>query len=138
MIDYIIAEIRFFLLCMLDGFLLLMIYDVFRILRRIIKHKDAVVAIEDVLFGIFSGIQIFVLTYRYNNGVIRLFLFVGFLIGILVYNKVFSRSVVSVFVSVLKPIIKFINKINACIGVFLKKCTKIVKISKKIENNIEK
>lgn len=66
-----------FLLFMLAGILLILAFDLFRILRRLIPHRTGVVAVEDMLYCIGSAIFIFIMLCRENDGAIRGFLHAG-------------------------------------------------------------
>ena len=55
------------------------------------------VTIEDVVYGIVIGIKIFFLNYENNNGVVRFFMFLGLIIGSVIYHKIFSATLVLVF-----------------------------------------
>ena len=97
----IFKEVEYFKICLFYGFIFTMYYDVIRILRRLIKHREFFVTIEDVVYGIFIGIQIFLLNYQNNKGVVRVFMFVGLLIGSIIYHKIFSTTLVEVFSRIL-------------------------------------
>lgn len=90
------AELKYFEICLFYGFFLTMTYDFFCILRRLIKHRVYIVTIEDVVYGIFIGIKIFLLNYENNNGVVRFFMFLGLIIGSVIYHKIFSTTLVLV------------------------------------------
>lgn len=90
MSDYITVELRFFLISIVTGIAILVIYDILRIFRRIIKHNWFFVALEDVLFWIASGVVIFIMMYEQNNGIIRGFSILGMLLGMIVYNQSIS------------------------------------------------
>lgn len=66
-----------FLLFMLAGILLILAFDLLRILRRLIPHRTGVVAVEDMLYCIGSAIFIFVMLCRENDGAIRGFWHAG-------------------------------------------------------------
>ena len=66
-----------FLLFMLAGILLILAFDLFRILRRLIPHRTGVVAVEDMLYCIGSAIFIFIMLCRENDGAIRGLLHAG-------------------------------------------------------------
>lgn len=91
------AELKYFEICLFYGFFLTMTYDFFRIIRRLIIHRVYMVTIEDVVYGIVIGIKIFFLNYENNNGVVRFFMFLGLIIGSVIYHKIFSTTLVLVF-----------------------------------------
>ena len=110
-------EVNYFQICVFYGFIFTFYYDVFRIIRRLIIHRDFIVALEDVVYGIFIGIRIFLLNYENNNGVVRIFMFLGLIIGSIIYHKIFSTTLVSVFSGV---IAYFVDKIRKMLIIFQK------------------
>lgn len=115
MSDTIGLEVQFFLVSILSGVILLIVYDIIRISRRIIKHFKVLVAIEDILFWVASSIFIFIMMYKQNNGDIRGFSIMGMLIGMLVYNHILSKLVVNAFTTIINKIIWVIKKIISII-----------------------
>lgn len=91
------GEFRYLLVCVINGFILSMLYDILRISRRVFKHKKWLVCIEDIVYGIGIGIYLFIVNLEHNNGTVRLFVFVFLLIGSVIYCKLFSNSVVGLF-----------------------------------------
>lgn len=88
-------ELQFFLISILWGGILLLAYDVLRILRRLIKHGSILIAFEDLIFWILASIFIFAMMYRENNGIIRGFSILGMAIGMVLYHNILSDLVVA-------------------------------------------
>ena len=89
------------------GIVLSIIFDIFRILRRTIKTSDIVTNIEDILFCFITGIIILLSIYYFNNGELRLYIFVGILMGLTIYMIFISRF----FIKINVIMINFIKKI---------------------------
>lgn len=132
-------EAIFFLVSVLCGMGLVLTYDFFRIIRRLIPHGNIWIGIEDVCYWIFGTVVVFLLLYQKNDGMLRAFCFLGIALGGIIYAFLFSRFVVKIFVWVLgaigkpfvkpgKKIITFIKKIIAFIRKRLKKLYKAIKI----------
>lgn len=96
-----------FLYFIVTGIFLSIIFDIFRILRRTIKTSDFFTNIEDILFGIITGIIILVSIFLFNNGELRLYIFIGIAIGIIFYMLFISKY----FIKINVEIINFIKKI---------------------------
>lgn len=111
MSDSISLEVQFFLVSILCGVILLVVYDIIRIFRRIIRHSKILVAIEDILFWVASSIFIFIMMYRQNNGDIRGFSIMGMVIGMIIYNQLISNIVVNTSTTVINKIIWVIKKV---------------------------
>lgn len=103
-----------FLIFILVGIVIGLLFDFFRILRRSFSTKDFVTYIEDIIFWILAGFILLYSICTFSNGEIRLFMVLGIVIGILIYIVTFSSFVIKVNVN----IITFIKRILG--GVFSK------------------
>ena len=99
-----------FLRFMLVGFLLILAFDLLRILRRLIPHRTGMVAVEDMLYCIGSAIFIFIMLCRENDGAIRGFCMLGMSVGMLLCNYAISPWLVKGIVKVLKKILQIVGK----------------------------
>ena len=133
--EFIALELNFFLICIFYGFFLTLTYDFFSILRRLIIHRAYMVTIEDIVYGIFIGIKVFLLNYENNNGVVRFFMFLGLIIGSVIYHKIFSATLVLVFSTTIEHFLKGILGILTIFGKNQKNVIKNWKRSKKIRKN---
>lgn len=92
--EEIIMQLRFFAISILWGAIVLLTYDGFRIFRRLKKHGNIMIAIEDILFWIAASIFIFVMIYQVNDGIIRGFCVMGMAIGMVMYHFILSEFLV--------------------------------------------
>ena len=112
-----------FAIFILNGVLIGLLFDIFRIFRKSFKTPDIITYIEDILFWIFSGIILLYSIFKFNNGELRMFIFLGIILGITVYMLIFSK----IFIKVLVHIINFIKKIfNIFILIPIKFAMKII------------
>ena len=72
------------------GVFITFVYDLLRILRRVIKHNSFFVSLEDLGFWVFCALAVFALMYRMGNGSLRWFSVFGALMGMGVYLKFIS------------------------------------------------
>ena len=86
----IINEVTFFLHSFMMGIVITFMYDGFLILRRLIKHSDILVSLEDMVFWIACAIGVFYMLYEENNGILRWFAVFGAALGMIVYKKSLS------------------------------------------------
>lgn len=100
-----------FLVFVASGLCIGIIFDVFRILRKSFKTTDLVTSIEDILFWIITGILILYNIFRFNNGEIRSYLFLGILVGVTCYLIFLSKLFIRINVAILKYIKKFVRKV---------------------------
>lgn len=98
-----------FLIFILTGFILGILFDVFRILRRSFKTTDFITYIEDVIFWILTGLITLYSLFKFNNGEIRLYIFFGMALGIALYMLTFSKIFVKLSVNIILFVKKIIN-----------------------------
>ena len=89
-------ELQFFLVSILWGGILLIAYDILRIIRRLIKHDSFIIALEDLIFWVLASLFIFAMIYHENNGVIRGFSIIGILLGAILYHYTISDFTVNI------------------------------------------
>ena len=128
-----------FLVFSLTGVAIGILFDFFRILRRSIKTLDIITYIEDILFWILTGLLVLYNIWYFNNGEIRIYMFLGIIMGILVYMSTLSSIIIKIFTKILQTIIKVLElpfkTINLIFRKIIKATTKIFsKISKNFEN----
>lgn len=122
-----------FLVFSLTGVAIGILFDFFRILRRSIKTSNIITYIEDILFWILTGFLILYNIWYFNNGEIRIYMFLGIIMGVLVYMSTLSNIFVKVFSKILSTIIKVIElPFKAIIMVFRKIITVILSFFAKI------
>ena len=100
-------QIYCFIIFIVVGIIISILFDIFRILRKVFKTPDFITYIEDIIFGVFSGIIIIYSIFIFNNGEIRLYLFLGILLGILSYLCTLSK----LFIKFGDKILTFFKKI---------------------------
>lgn len=106
----ILKEADVLLAAFLMGALLLFVYDLLRIVRKIVPHKMWLVGAEDLLFWIGSALALFAMLYRENSGYIRGFVIGGVLVGMLLYNLLLSAWIVAGSVFLLKKILFVLSR----------------------------
>ena len=100
-------QLSIFIIFLLNGFLIGTIFDIFRILRKSFRTPDIITYIEDIAFGIIAGVLVLISIIKFNNGDLRLYLFIGIIFGLIIYLLIFSN-------------------------IFIETCVKIISITKQI------
>lgn len=95
------TQINTFLFSILVGIFIPLMYDIFRIKRRIIRTRILFIHMEDVLFWILTAILVFLHIYYFNDGEFRFYIFLGLLIGTIFYIAVISKTLIKSFVLIL-------------------------------------
>lgn len=99
-----------FIIFTLNGFLIGILFDFFRILRKTFKTKDLITNIEDVIFWVITGVIIIYSMCRFSNGEIRLFMILGIAIGVTFYILSISKYVIKYCVFILEILKKITSK----------------------------
>ena len=119
-LDQLMTAIYFILV----GIILGIIFDIFRILRKTIKTSDIITNIEDIIYGIITGIIILISIYWFNNGELRLYIFLNICFGIITYMLLISKHFINIniiFIDALKKCIKYVIKPFIILLKYLKK-----------------
>lgn len=135
----ILKEADVLLAAVLMGAAMLLVYDVFRIFRRLVKHGLIWVGAEDILFWTISAVAIFAMLYKENSGYIRGFIIGGVMAGMLCYNLLLSRVVVKFTVAVLRKVLFVLGRPFVWLGRLLKKPIRTVgNVGKKVGRFVKK
>ncbi len=100
-----------FLIFSLNGFAIGLLFDFFRILRKSFKTNDITTYIEDIVFWILSGIIVLYSIFIFNNGEIRIYMFLAILLGIIMYMLLLSSYIIKINVFIIDKIKKTIKLI---------------------------
>lgn len=98
------------------GIALMMLYDILRIFRQLVKHGTVALAIEDVIYWAACAIGIFAMLYLENGGLLRWFVLAGVALGMLIENSFISPWIIKLFVKVLRFILQVLGKIFSFVG----------------------
>ncbi len=138
-------QLNSFIIFLLDGIIIGLIFDFFRILRRSIKTPDLITYLEDIILSLIIGIILILSIVIFNNGELRLYIFLGLIVGLLLYLVTVSKyiirlntSILSIFITLIKkvfkilsfPFILIIKMINIIINKIKCICKKYIKKAK--------
>ena len=98
-----------FLIFVLNGILIGILFDIFRIFRKSFKTFDIVTYIEDCMFWIISGLLLLYSIFKFNNGEIRLYILIGVILGVSLYMLIFSKMFINTSVCIIKIIKRIFN-----------------------------
>ena len=96
------------LLFILTGIVIGVLFDIFRIIRRSFKTPDFLTYIEDILFWLMAGIILLFTIFTFNNGEIRLYIFVSLLFGLTIYLLTLSKFFIKINVKIIGIIKKIV------------------------------
>ena len=116
-----------FMIFIINGILIGLLFDFFRIMRRTFKTNNVITYIEDFIFWILTGIILLYSIFTFNNGEIRIYMFLGVLLGITLYMLSISSYVIKINVKIINFIKMIIAKIIEIILYPIKLLLKILK-----------
>jgi len=103
-----LQESYILLVTIYGGILIGFMYDLYRIFRRIFQPKKIATMIQDLIFwGVISIVAFYVLIFS-NQGAIRFYNFLGFMLGSAFYQMLLSKLVIKSLTFLLRMLKKFI------------------------------
>ena len=105
------SQEQIFMFFIIIGLSIGLIYDLFRSLRKNIKTSNIITFVEDIVFIMICFTLIIIGIVKLNNGIVRLFIFIGIFFGILIYSLTISRLCVIIFSVIIRSIMCFTRKI---------------------------
>lgn len=118
-----------FLIFTINGIIIGLLFDIFRILRRSFKTSDIITYMQDVLFWILTGFILLYSIFIFSNGEIRFYMFLAVFLGSLIYMLIFSKYFIEINV---KIILIFKNVIGKILAIIIFPIKIIMKFMKKI------
>ncbi len=117
-----------FLIFTFTGMAIGILFDIFRALRKNFNTSNILISIQDILFWIITGFMILYNIWYFNDGEIRIFMFLGIILGVLIYILTLSNIIFQLLYKILtiaksiliKPIQAIIRLFKDIFEVFLK------------------
>jgi len=98
-------EIYIFLTSIYGGLIAGLVYDIYRINRNYFKPNKIATLIEDFLFWIGISIIFFYMLNKNNLVQLRLYVFIGFFLGGIIYLKILSKFLSPILLKIFDGII---------------------------------
>ena len=124
MIDNQLVE---FFIYVVSGIAISIFFDIFRVLRKSIKTSNIMTYIEDFVFWIIVGVFLIWELFTISYGYLRSYIFIGLILGIVLYLLTFSKHFININVKILDKIKKIILKISSILKNFTLLIGKILK-----------
>lgn len=122
-------QIISFLRSMCLGVIFCILYDLFRAIRKNTASTIAEVFVEDLLFFLICTPIVFCFLLATTNGMLRAYVFLGIVLGFLLFRITLSRFTVKILDFLLKQIIKIFKALDKGLKVF---CELVGRIFNKI------
>lgn len=131
-------ETRIFLLSVLLGALFGIGYEVFRILRRVIRHNDAAVFLQDFLYTVLCAVCYYVFVTALAWGQLRGFVFFGCLIGMITEMLTIGSAVTSAISVAVKGTLRWavVKPVAVIVRIATKAGRKFVQSSKSLVKHL--
>lgn len=100
-----------FLIFTINGIVIGLLFDTFRVLRKSFKTSDIITYIQDILFWILTGLILLYSIFTFSNGEVRLYMFLAVFLGCLIYMIIFSKYFIKINVKVILILKEIIGKI---------------------------
>ena len=107
--EKILNQLFLFIIFIISGIIIGIFFDIFRILRKSFRTSDFVTYIEDILFWIITCIFLIFIIFKFQEGQIRLYDFLGICLGFIFYLICVSKYFININVLIIKKIKKFIK-----------------------------
>lgn len=108
-----IKQFYSFLIFIGIGILIVLIFDIFRIFRKSFKTPDIITLIEDIIFGLLVTFILLFSIFKFNDGELRLYIFLGILLGGIIYILTISKYFINIsvlIINVAKKIFRYLLK----------------------------
>ncbi len=104
MIVSISHQIQMFYYAFLIGVGSAILFDIFRSIRKVYKHSVLVTNVEDFIFWLIVTFIFFYVILLFNNGSIRVYFFVSFVIGFFMWILLLSRHFTRMLIYIIRMI----------------------------------
>ena len=119
-------DLGLFVMYIAGGIIICLIFDMFRALRRSMKTSDIVTYIEDTIFWIIVGAFLIYLTFIVNSGNIRLYTWIGLILGGILYYFTVSKYFIKISIKLFTVLKKLLSTIIIPVKSILKLNKKII------------
>lgn len=106
-----IVDLHIFLGSIYGGLVAGFVYDIYKTIRYYSNPSKLATYIEDLLFWIILALLFFYTSLKINWGELRGYIIIGFLCGVFVYKKVFSKVIYQLFLKIGGTIKNLIKKV---------------------------
>lgn len=127
-------ELQLGLACFFMGILLMALYDVLRIFRRVVRHNIIAISLEDIIFWIICMASAFELLRVMNHGIFRYSVVLMAGAGMFLYHLFLGRYAVPFFSNILNRVKKILQKYKSILTEPVKKA--IVKLYRHLKGRL--
>lgn len=118
--DVVNTQTLLFLKAIQIGVVLAVLYDLVRLLRKLVKHPNWLVQLEDLLYWLGCIVISFSLFYMYNFAQIRFFALIGMALGAILYLVTLSILFMKIATYIIEVLKKFLLALMRLLSVPLR------------------
>lgn len=107
----IINEVDVFFKAIMLGALFAFIYDIIRIMRRVVFKSFIIIGLEDIIYWLIIAVMTCMFLYKVNGGVIRSYIIAGVVIGMILYELSLGRFIVKYLSIAIRFVVEKIRKL---------------------------
>ncbi len=100
-----------FLSCIACGITIGLVFDLFRIFRRIIRTNDFITLLQDIIYWLIASVIVFAFILNFNSGELRWYEFLGVFLGAGMYLLTISSIIIEASIFTLQFIFKIFSLI---------------------------
>lgn len=104
------GQLMLFIVSIIIGIVMGVLFDIFRVIRKIVHHHSLTVQLEDIFYWILCALIGFYILYICNYAEIRVYVFIGMLLGSILYFCTVSILVIQIADWVIKTVKSILNK----------------------------
>jgi spore cortex biosynthesis protein YabQ len=101
-----------FMFTVYAGIVIGILYDTYRVLKGSRRGDKFITSIWDILFLAAAMLVVLWALFSSNYGDIRAYVFIGFVVGFFLYDKILSRIAVALFIFVKRNVVFFFKTTN--------------------------
>lgn len=101
-----------FMFTVYAGIVIGILYDIYRVLKGSRRGERFITSIWDILFLMAAMLVVLWALFSSNYGDIRAYVFVGFIVGFFLYDRILSRIAVALFIFVKRNVVFFFKTTN--------------------------
>lgn len=109
MLDEVYNQLFCLIVFIFTGIAIGILFDIFRILRKSFKTVDFITYLQDILFWVLAGCIMLFSIFTFNDGEIRSYVWIGIILGVIIYMLSISKLFVKLSVSIIKVIKKILS-----------------------------
>ena len=104
------GQIDTFFYTLLTGIILGIIFDFYRVVRGVCRPHIWITSLTDLIYWLIATVLVFIALLMGNSGEVRLYIFMGLLLGVVLYYRLASHVVIYLVLRTLKIVRQIMRK----------------------------